>query len=42
VIRTQEVDDKIELLYEIPKEVKDDDCQIWVEDHMKDIVKNWL
>jgi GT2 family glycosyltransferase len=42
LVRTQELDDAIDLQYEIPKEVKNDDAQKWMEDHIEEIVKTWL
>jgi len=40
--RTQEIDDKVELLYTVPKEVKDDDIPKYVRDNMQQIVEPWL
>lgn len=38
--RTKEIDDKIDLQFTIPDEVKDEDCDKWVSDNMGKI-SNW-
>jgi glycosyltransferase involved in cell wall biosynthesis len=40
--RTQELDDKIELLYDIPDSVEDKDVVKWVKEHCPQIVQEWL
>ena len=41
--RTQEVDDKIELLYEIPEEVPLGGPEVqWMRDHTEEIVTRWI
>lgn len=40
--RTQEEDDKIELLYEIPDTVDDKDVVKWIRENGPEIVYNWL
>jgi hypothetical protein len=42
LVRTQEKDDTINLQYEIPKEVKTDDAQTWMEENIVEVVKKWL
>lgn len=42
LVRTQEVDDTIELLYDIPEDVKDDDVVTWVNENGPLIVDRWL
>lgn len=42
IVRTQEIDDKIELLYEIPEEVSDLDVVKWIREHGPEIVYKWL
>lgn len=42
VKRSQELDDSISLQYKIPKEVKDEDCEEWVNKHNKEIVGRWI
>lgn len=39
--RTQEIDDKIKLDYEIPKEVSDEECVEWVKENIHNITKPW-
>lgn len=39
--RTQEIDDKINLTYEIPPEVKTLDCVKWVMENLESIVDGW-
>lgn len=39
--RTQEVDDKIDLQYEIPEEIPDLECDDWVRSNMKSIAEGW-
>ena len=41
LIRNQEIDDKISLKYEIPKEVPDDKCAEWIKDNATRIAKEW-
>lgn len=40
--RTQEIDNKIDLQYTIPKEVKGKDCPMWLRDNLERIIKKWL
>lgn len=40
--RTQEIDDKIELLYTIPDEVPNEDAVDWMRDHLEQTVSKWL
>lgn len=40
--RTQELDDKIELLYEIPKKVETKDAVAWMRANMDRIVLDWI
>ena len=40
--RTQEVDDKIDLQYEIPKNIKDEDCVSWIRKNTDGIVEKWM
>lgn len=40
--RTQELDDQIELTYEVPKEVSDDDIEEWLSKNYKPIVLDWM
>lgn len=42
VVRTQEVDDKIELLYDIPEDVTDEQVVKWIDDNGGKVVENWL
>jgi len=41
LIRTQEIDDKIDLQYTIPEEVSDDDAVEWMKKHLPEIVKGF-
>lgn len=41
MVRTQEIDDKIELLYTIPEEIKTEDAVKWMRAHTKEIVDKW-
>lgn len=41
LIRTQEIDDKIQLLYDIPESVSDQDIVKWVKENAPSIVYNW-
>jgi len=41
IVRDEKLDDKINLYYEVPKEVKDEDCAKWIENHSQEIVKSW-
>jgi glycosyltransferase involved in cell wall biosynthesis len=41
IVRDEKIDDKINLYYEIPKEIKDEDCAKWIENHQQEIVKSW-
>ena len=40
--RTQEIDDQIELTYDVPKEVSDDDIEKWLSKNYKPIVLDWM
>ena len=42
IIRNPEIDDAIDLQYEVPKEVKDEDVENWLHDHIEEIVDKWL
>lgn len=42
LIRTQEVDDTIDLQYTIPESISDEKCVDWMREHMDDIMKGWL
>jgi glycosyltransferase involved in cell wall biosynthesis len=42
LVRTQEEDDKIELLYEIPEDISDDDVVKWIREHGPEVVYKWL
>lgn len=42
LIRTQEIDDKINLQYEIPENIPDDKCVEWIMDNRERIAKSWL
>jgi len=41
IVRDEKLDDKINLYYEIPEKTKDEDCAMWIEDHLHEIVKSW-
>jgi len=40
-IRDEEIEKKIDLQYEIPKEISDEDCVKWMRDNTKAIVPSW-
>jgi glycosyltransferase involved in cell wall biosynthesis len=40
--RNQEIDDTIDLQYDMPKDVKTDDAQTWMEKNIEEVVKKWL
>ena len=40
--RTQEIDDKIDLQYEMPKEVPTEDAVKWIKAHMDQICYRWM
>lgn len=40
--RTQEIDDKIELLYDIPETVKDEEMVSWIRANGPNIVNSWI
>ena len=42
IVRTQEIDDQIDLQYEIPEEVSDEEAENWMKDNLENIVKGWL
>lgn len=42
LVRSQESDDKIDLQYEVPKEIDSKDAEKWMFKHMEEIVKKWL
>jgi GT2 family glycosyltransferase len=42
LVRTQAEDDKIELLYEMPKEVSDADTVKWIRANLEKIVDKWI
>ena len=42
IVRTQEIDDKIELLYEIPNEVDDLDVVKWLSKNGAEVTYKWL
>lgn len=42
IIRTQEVDDKIDLIYKIPDEVDDKDVVKWLRKNGPEVTYNWL
>lgn len=42
IVRTQEIDDKIELLYDIPVAVKDEKVVAWVQENAPLLVEKWL
>jgi len=39
--RDAKIDNSISLPFEVPKEVKDKDCAIWIRDHIEEIIKRW-
>jgi hypothetical protein len=41
IIRTQEVDDKIDLQFTIPDYIEDKDCDKWVEKNLIKIMETW-
>ena len=41
LVRTQEIDDKIDLQYEVPEEVRDEDCTRWILENMEEIAGKW-
>ncbi|MCX8158642.1 MAG: glycosyltransferase [Candidatus Diapherotrites archaeon] len=41
LIRDEKLDEKINLLYKIPEEVKNEDCDKWIENNSKKIVELW-
>lgn len=41
IIRTQEIDDQIDLQYTIPEEITDDKCVDWVRNNVDNIVESW-
>ena len=42
IVRNPEIDDVIDLQYEIPKEIETDKAEDWMNEHLQDIVKGWL
>lgn len=40
-IRDEKLDESINLHFEVPKEIKDEDCAKWIENHSQEIVKSW-
>jgi glycosyltransferase involved in cell wall biosynthesis len=40
--RDEKVDKATTLPFEVPKEVKDNDCSKWIADHTEEIVRGWL
>ncbi len=40
--RTQELDDKIELLYKMPEEIPNKDAVEWMREHTEEIVTKWM
>lgn len=42
LVRNEELDEKIDLTYEIPEEVSDDDAAAWVQQNHDKIVQEWL
>lgn len=42
IVRRQDVDDQIELLYKMPDEVPDEDAVRWMRAHTEEIVSGWL
>lgn len=41
LVRTQAIDDQIELLYEVPKYIKDEEVVAWVKKNLKKILASW-
>ena len=41
VVRTQEIDDRIDLQYEVPEEIDDEHCVEWVRANVNNIVEKW-
>jgi hypothetical protein len=42
LVRTEEVDNKIELLYDIPESVGDEDVVKWIKENAPQVVQKWL
>lgn len=42
LVRTQEIDDKINLQYEIPKEVDSSVADKWMKEHIEEIISKWV
>lgn len=40
--RDEKVDKATNLAFEVPKEVKDEDCAKWIAEHTEEIVRGWL
>ena len=41
IVRDEKLDASITLPYEIPEDIKDEDCEMWVVKHAEEIVKKW-
>ena len=42
LVRTQEIDDKINLQYEIPANIPDEQCGEWIAENRERIAKSWM
>jgi glycosyltransferase involved in cell wall biosynthesis len=40
--RDQKLDSSIKLPFEVPKELKDEECANWINEHATEIVKTWI
>lgn len=40
--RDEELDNKISLTYEMPKEIKDEEVKYWIREHTEEIASKWL
>lgn len=40
-VRDEKLDDSITLPFEVPEEVKDEDCAAWIAEHTQEIVRGW-
>ncbi|GIW70216.1 MAG: hypothetical protein KatS3mg101_0963 [Patescibacteria group bacterium] len=41
VVRDEQLDKKIKLDFEVPKDIKDEDCAEWISKHTDEIVRRW-
>jgi hypothetical protein len=41
IVRNKEIDKKLDLQYEVPEEISDEDCDKWVKKNVPLIIKSW-